>query len=78
MTERRGSATDETMRSDETGASGPRAVEGRQVIAPGTRFEGVYEVKRLLGSGAMGMVYLVEHLGLGKEFAITRVARGRT
>ena len=71
-----------TLRSSEIRgqASGPlnTSPEG----APGTleigaKLEGVYEVKRLLGKGAMGAVYLVEHTGLGKEFAAKVVGGSR-
>ena len=47
--------------------------DGRLGLPVGTVLEGVYEVKGLLGAGAMGMVYLVEHVGLGKEFALKMV-----
>lgn len=75
-------AGDATLASDETeaasaetypGDTGPRAVGGRLGLAVGTILEDVYEVKGRLGAGAMGMVYLVEHLGLGKEFALKMV-----
>ncbi len=51
--------------------------QGPPRLVPGTRLEGIYEVKHLLGQGAMGAVYLVEHVGLGKQFAAKVVAPSR-
>ncbi|MCC7535108.1 MAG: serine/threonine protein kinase [Deltaproteobacteria bacterium] len=38
-------------------------------LVEGTVLQGTYKVMGLLGRGAMGAVYLVEHIGLGKQFA---------
>ena len=38
-------------------------------LARGTLLEGTYRVEALLGKGAMGAVYLVEHIALQKKFA---------
>lgn len=43
-------------------------------LAPGALLEGNYRVIELLGKGAMGAVYLVEHVALGKRFAAKVVA----
>ena len=43
-------------------------------LAPGAMLDGVYRVEKLIGRGAMGAVYLVEHLGLGRRFAAKVVA----
>lgn len=43
-------------------------------LAPGALLEGTYRVIELLGKGAMGAVYLVEHVALGKRFAAKVVA----
>jgi serine/threonine protein kinase len=38
-------------------------------LLPGTILDGVYRVEKEIGRGAMGTVYLVEHLRLGRKFA---------
>ncbi|MCB9593446.1 MAG: protein kinase [Sandaracinaceae bacterium] len=43
-------------------------------LARGTLLEGTYRVEALLGKGAMGAVYLVEHVGLQTKFAAKVVA----
>jgi serine/threonine protein kinase len=73
--------------STDVGSSGHRATTGgdrpsapsvrSSGIEIGARLEGTYEVKKLLGQGAMGAVYLVEHVGLGKEFAAKVVSASR-
>jgi serine/threonine protein kinase len=73
--------------ASEMSDSGHRAATGDDAAAAaslrashveiGTRLEGTYEVKKLLGQGAMGAVYLVEHVGLGKEFAAKVVSASR-
>ncbi len=45
-------------------------------LAAGALLEGTYRVERLLGKGAMGAVYLVEHVALGTKFAAKVVATG--
>lgn len=68
--------------------SRPRSVDDRSVaqtlraspgvggaaIPTGTLLEGTYRVLELIGQGAMGAVYLVEHVALGKRFAAKIVA----
>ena len=43
-------------------------------LPPGTILDGAYRVEREIGRGAMGIVYLVEHLRLGRKFAAKVVA----
>jgi serine/threonine-protein kinase len=38
-------------------------------LSPGSVLDGVYRVEKQIGRGAMGTVYLVEHLRLGRKFA---------
>jgi len=72
----------------EVAASHPRAItepemaetlraspgRGGGQLEAGTLLEGTYRVLELLGQGAMGAVYLVEHVALGKHFAAKVVA----
>lgn len=39
-------------------------------LPPGTILDGRYQVLSILGRGAMGTVYRVEHLGIGRELAL--------
>ncbi len=51
---------------------------GSSWMRAGTLLEGTYRVLDVLGKGAMGTVFLVEHVALGKRFAakvVTDVAR---
>ncbi|MBX3268647.1 MAG: serine/threonine protein kinase [Sandaracinaceae bacterium] len=57
----------QTLRASGPGASGTH-------LAPGALLEGTYRVEELLGKGAMGAVYLVEHIALGTKFAAKIVA----
>ncbi len=54
---------------DSSVASAHDGQEYPEVLAPGTTV-GPYQVKRTLGRGGMGMVYLVEHTLLRKQFAM--------
>ncbi|MBX3247751.1 MAG: serine/threonine protein kinase, partial [Myxococcales bacterium] len=73
----------------DTSESGPRGLEqtaevgetlraspgaGGAFLPHGSWLDKSYRVKDLLGRGAMGAVYLVEHVELGKEFAAKVVA----
>jgi len=48
--------------------------EARADLVPGTILDGAYRVEREIGRGAMGIVYLVEHIRLGRKFAAKVVA----
>ncbi len=39
-------------------------------IAPGTELAQRYRVERTLGQGGMGVVYLAEHIGVGRQLAV--------
>jgi formylglycine-generating enzyme required for sulfatase activity len=43
------------------------------ILQPGTMLREQYRVLRLLGQGGMGAVYLVEHIGLGKQYALKQM-----
>ena len=44
--------------------------EADSTLPPGTVLDGRYQVMSVLGRGAMGAVYRVEHLGIGREMAL--------
>lgn len=41
-----------------------------ETLPPGTVLDGRYQILSVLGRGAMGTVYRVEHLGIGREMAL--------
>jgi serine/threonine protein kinase len=65
----------DTMRAggaSDPGSSGEHY--GSRELAPGTILDNAYRVIKRIGGGAMGSVYLVEHLQLGRRFAAKVVA----
>jgi serine/threonine-protein kinase len=58
------------------GSSEPRPGASARAgeLAAGTVLDGTYRVVERIGGGAMGVVYLVEHTGLGRRFAAKVVA----
>lgn len=52
-------------------------LEDEGELAPGQIIGEHYKVDRRIGAGAMGSVYVVEHLGLGKRFAVKVVAAAK-
>ena len=52
------------------------AFDDDATLAPGTVVAGRYRVMRTLGSGAMGTVYLAEHLAIGRQVAVKVLAAG--
>ncbi len=44
--------------------------DGNIAIGPGTIFGGTFKIEREIGAGAMGVIYLAEHLSLRRQFAL--------
>ena len=51
-----------------------REAQAQTVFQPGEIIAGVFRVKNQIGLGGMGIVYLVDHTALGKQFALKVLA----
>jgi len=68
----------QTMESDDGRGAGRTPRAEKTTIPPGTMLDDVYRVEDCIGRGAMGAVYTVEHLALGKRFAAKVLTETRT
>ncbi|MGA9160250.1 MAG: BTAD domain-containing putative transcriptional regulator [Actinomycetota bacterium] len=64
---------DPELFGDKTSAPPPSARPSRGDLEPGTSFAG-YRIEAVLGRGGMSVVYLAEHLALGRKVALKLLA----
>lgn len=64
----------DTLQAGGASDSGPGSSRHSVELEEGTVLDGVYRVVKRIGGGAMGTVYLVEHVQLGRRFAAKVVA----
>lgn len=60
----------ENFNSNNSGSSGSASTSSNTALKPGTTIGGTFKIQSIIGSGGMGVVYAVEHIGLRRAFAL--------